>query len=99
MEHIRSKDGVPIAYGRSGEGVPLVLIHGATADHTRWMPILPELEKHFTVYAVDRRGRGKSGDADPYAIDREYEDVVTVVDSIPGPVNLLHGCGPRKPIS
>jgi pimeloyl-ACP methyl ester carboxylesterase len=89
MEHVTSKDGIPIAYKRSGEGQPLVLIHGAAADHTRWMPILPELEKHFTVYAVDRRGRGKSGDAEPYAIHREYEDVIAVVDSIPGPVNLL----------
>lgn len=89
MEHVTSKDGIPIAYERSGEGLPLVLIHGAAADHTRWTPILPELEKHFTVYAVDRRGRGQSGDVEPYTIEREYEDVVAVVDSIPGPVNLL----------
>lgn len=89
MEHVTSKDGVPIAYERSGEGLPLVLIHGTAADHTRWMPVLPGLEKHFTVYAVDRRGRGKSGDAESYTIDREYEDVAAVVDSIPGPVNLL----------
>ena len=89
MEQVRSKDGVPIAFERSGKGPPLVLVHGATADHTRWLPVLPEMEKHFTVYAVDRRGRGKSGDAEPYTIDREYEDVAAIVDSIPGPVNLL----------
>ena len=89
MEHVTAKDGIPIAYERSGEGLPLVLIHGAAADHTRWTPILPELEKHFTVYAVDRRGRGQSGDVEPYTIEREYEDVVAVVDSIPAPVNLL----------
>jgi pimeloyl-ACP methyl ester carboxylesterase len=65
------------------------LIHGAAADHTRWTLILPEIEKHFTVYAVDRRGRGQSGDVEPYTIEREYEDVAAVVDSIPGPVNLL----------
>lgn len=89
MEHVISKDGTPIGYERRGEGMPLVLIHGAAADHTRWKPILPELRKHFAVYAVDRRGRGQSGDAEPYGIEREYEDVVAVVDSIPGPVNLL----------
>jgi pimeloyl-ACP methyl ester carboxylesterase len=65
------------------------LIHGTAADHTRWAPILPGLEKYFTVYAVDRRGRGQSGDVEPYTIEREYEDVVAVVDSISGPVNLL----------
>jgi pimeloyl-ACP methyl ester carboxylesterase len=89
MEHATSKDGAPIAYERSGEGRPLVLIHGAAADHTRWTPILPALEKHFTVCAVDRRGRGQSGDVEPYNIEREYEDVAAIVDSIPGPVNLL----------
>jgi pimeloyl-ACP methyl ester carboxylesterase len=89
MKHVLSKDGVPIAYEQRGKGLPLVLIHGAAADHTRWAPILPGLEKYFTVYAIDRRGHGQSGDAEPYTIDREYEDVVAIVDSIPGPVNLL----------
>jgi len=89
MKHVLSKDGVPIAYEQRGKGLPLVLIHGAAADHTRWAPILPGLEKYFTVYAIDRRGRGQSGDVEPYTIEREYEDVVAIVDSIPGPVNLL----------
>ncbi|HYA91135.1 MAG TPA: alpha/beta hydrolase [Thermodesulfobacteriota bacterium] len=89
MEHVTSKDGVPIAYERCGQGPPLVLVHGSAADHTRWRPILQKMRKHFTVYAIDRRGRGQSGDAEPYAIEHEYEDVATTVDSIPGPVNLL----------
>jgi pimeloyl-ACP methyl ester carboxylesterase len=47
------------------------------------------LEKHFTVYAIDRRGRGGSGDAPDYAMEREFEDVAAVVDAIGGEVNLL----------
>ena len=89
METIRSKDGTRIAYERSGAGPALVLVHGTTADHTRWAPVLPMLERIFTVYAVDRRGRGQSGDAADYSIEREYEDIAAVVSSIPGPVNLL----------
>lgn len=89
METIRSKDGTRIAYERSGTGPALVLVHGTTADHTRWAPVLPMLERIFTVYAVDRRGRGQSGDAADYSIEREYEDIAAVVSSIPGPVNLL----------
>ncbi|MGH2627301.1 MAG: alpha/beta fold hydrolase, partial [Anaerolineales bacterium] len=75
MEKVRSDDGTLIAYQRSGEGPPLVLVHGTTADHTRWALILPELERHFSVYAMDRRGRGESGDAESYALEREFEDV------------------------
>ncbi len=89
VEHIKSKDGIPIAYERSGEGMPLVLIHGAGADHTRWKPILPGLAKYFAVYTLDRRGRGQSGDVEAYSLERESEDVDAMVESIPGPVNLL----------
>jgi len=86
---VMSKDETPIACWRTGQGPPLVLIHGTSADHTRWKPVLPAFEAHFSVYAVDRRGRGASGDSDKYAIEREFEDVAAVVDSIKKPVNLL----------
>jgi pimeloyl-ACP methyl ester carboxylesterase len=89
METLRSKDGTRIAYRRSGQGPPLVLVHGTAGDHTRWLPILPRLEERFTVIAVDRRGRGGSGDAEPYAIEREFDDVAAVVDAIGAPVALL----------
>jgi pimeloyl-ACP methyl ester carboxylesterase len=89
MATITSKDGTRIAYSRSGSGQPLVLVHGTTADHTRWSRLLPELEPHFTVYAIDRRGRGGSGDAAEYDIAREFEDVAAVIDAIGEPVFLL----------
>ena len=89
METITSTDGKMIAYERSGTGPPLVLVHGTTADHTRWAPVLPAFEQYFTVYAVDRRGRGGSGDAEPYVIEREFEDLVALVNSIEEPVFLL----------
>jgi non-heme chloroperoxidase len=89
VETITSKDGTPIAYRRSGEGPPLVLVHGTAADHGRWRPVLPALEERFTVYAIDRRGRGGSGDGDGYDMEREAEDIASVVDSIGDSVNLL----------
>jgi pimeloyl-ACP methyl ester carboxylesterase len=89
METTISRDGTRIAYRRSGEGPPLVLVHGTAANHGRWSPVLPALEERFTVYAMDRRGRGGSGDGHGYAIEREFEDVVAVIDSIGEPVNLL----------
>jgi pimeloyl-ACP methyl ester carboxylesterase len=89
QESVASKDGTPIAYRRSGEGPPLVLVHGTSADHSRWKPVLPAFERRFTVYAVDRRGRSGSGDSEDYSIEREFEDVAAVVHSIGAPVNLL----------
>lgn len=89
MQTITSVDGSRIAYERSGSGAPLVLVHGTTADHSRWEPVRPALAEHFTVYAMDRRGRGESGDSDTYSLDLEVEDVVALVDSIDEPVTLL----------
>jgi pimeloyl-ACP methyl ester carboxylesterase len=73
MEKVISKDGTPIAYHRQGSGPPLVLVHGAGSIAKRWFPIIPALEKNFTVFAMERRGRGESGDNEPYAFERELK--------------------------
>jgi pimeloyl-ACP methyl ester carboxylesterase len=96
-------DGVAIAVFRSGEGPPLVLVHGATADHTTWRTSGPLLAARHTLHAVDRRGRGRSGDPPPgvpYAIEREFDDLASVVDTISaesgGPVDVVgHSYGGR----
>ena len=55
-------------------------VEGSAADHHRWAPVQPALGERFTVLAIDRRGRGLSGDADGYPLEREYEDVAAVTD-------------------
>jgi len=82
MESITSVDGTEIAYEKTGEGPPIVLVHGSTGNHREWREVVPTLAETYTVYAIDRRGRGASGDADEYAIEREYEDVAAVVDHV-----------------
>lgn len=78
-----SADGTPIAVFSSGDGPPLLLVHGATADHTTWRTVGPLLAQSFRIHAIDRRGRGASGDgAGPYAIEREFEDVVAVAEAL-----------------
>ena len=90
MQTVTSRDRTRIAFWRSGTGPPLLLVHGGTYDHTTaWRFVVPELERHFTLYAMDRRGRGGSGDSPAYELQREAEDVAAVADSIGEPVNLL----------
>jgi len=88
-----SEDGTHIGYRRTGEGPPLVLVHGTSADHARWAPVLPALGERFAVYALDRRGQAGSGDAVDHSLEREVEDVAAVVDAVAGsvgaPVGLL----------
>jgi pimeloyl-ACP methyl ester carboxylesterase len=85
----KSPDGTTLSCRVAGIGSPLVLIHGAGNTSARWNPIVPLLEQDFSLYALDRRGRGESEDTAPYALQREFEDVVSVVDAIGRPVDVL----------
>lgn len=62
--------------------MPLILVHGASADHTTFRVLGPLLADEFDLFAIDRRGRGASGDTLPYAIDREFEDVAAVATAV-----------------
>jgi pimeloyl-ACP methyl ester carboxylesterase len=79
---VRSTDGTAIAVWVEGDGPPLVLVHGALNDHTTDRPFVDELRGSVTTFAIDRRGRGASGDCLDYAIEREFEDVAAVVDAV-----------------
>ena len=78
---VTSRDGTEIGYYTSGQGPPLLLVHGALGDHTRWDALRPHLEPHLTVDAMDRRGRGASGGPLGLRRPREFEDAA-VVDAV-----------------
>ncbi|MCB0341061.1 MAG: alpha/beta fold hydrolase [Pseudobdellovibrionaceae bacterium] len=63
-------------FTKRGRGEPLVLLHGLGSSHLDWEEQLPLLEQHFTVYALDFRGHGRSPRPDgPYSIPMFAEDV------------------------
>jgi pimeloyl-ACP methyl ester carboxylesterase len=71
-----------------------VLVHGAGSARWTFDLVRPHLERDFTVIAIDRRGRGDSGDGDGYSLEREYEDVAAVVrDAGEGAVLAGHSYG------
>ncbi|MFL5736117.1 MAG: alpha/beta fold hydrolase [Actinomycetota bacterium] len=79
MNTVKSDDGTTIGYDRAGDGPPVVLVCGGSVDRMSNAPLAQLLSEHFTTFNYDRRGRGDSGDTQPYTVEREIEDVGAVV--------------------
>jgi pimeloyl-ACP methyl ester carboxylesterase len=79
---VRSPDGVDIGLLSAGSGPPLPLVHGGVGQIERWAPVWDALAARWRVTAMDRRGRGSSGDGSGYAIADEFEDVAAVARSL-----------------
>ena len=68
---VRSKDGTTIAYEKTGQGPVVILVAAALADRGGTKRFAKLLSEHYTVINYDRRGRGKSGDTHPYAVEHD----------------------------
>lgn len=79
-----SKDGTQIAFEKFGNGPALVIVGGALSQRDGGKPLAAQLSQQFTVYVYDRRGRGQSGDVQPYAVEREIEDLAAVIQQAGG---------------
>lgn len=90
MHTVTSADGTTIAYERSGEGPPLILVGGAMSDRTAAAPLAALLSTSSTVVTYDRRGRGDSGDTQPYSPEREVEDLAALIEVLGGAASV-HG--------
>jgi pimeloyl-ACP methyl ester carboxylesterase len=79
VEPVTSADGCAIAVERSGDGPPVVFVNGAFSTRASGALLAALLGDEFAVYRYDRRGRGDSGDATEYAVEREVEDLDAVI--------------------
>lgn len=96
MNKVKSKDGTILAYDVYGTGRPLIYITGASCFRN-FKPIVDDVKvfgNEFTVFNYDRRGRGDSGDTQPYAVEREIEDIDAMIDAAGGSAFLYgHSSG------
>ena len=88
MDSVTSKDGTTIAFDRLGAGPPVVLVSGGSVDRGSNAPLADVLASQFTVLNYDRRGRGPSSDTEPYAVQREIEDIDAVIGAAGGSAGL-----------
>ena len=92
MPTVTSKDGTKIAFDKLGSGPAIIIVNGAI-QFRAFDPVMAQiadmLSKHFTVYNYDRRGRGESGDTQPFAKQREIEDLQAMVADAGGKAMVL----------
>lgn len=89
-DHVRSADGTGIAFWRSGEGKPLVLVHGVMVDRVHWDAVRPLFEDVASVVAIDRRGHG---DSEPgpatHSLADEVADLAAVIEVCASRVDVV----------
>ena len=90
---VKGSGDVDIGLLTAGAGSPLLLVHGGVGQIERWQPIWDRLSARWRVTAMDRRGRGSSGDAEEYSIADEFEDVTRVAQALAedagGPIDVF----------
>ncbi len=82
MEKIKL-NGIELAYARSGQGIPMVLIHGYPLDHTIWDPVVSLLKDDFALILPDLRGFGGSETPrGPYRMVDLAADIAALLDRL-----------------
>jgi 3-oxoadipate enol-lactonase len=76
-------NGTTIAFAQSGQGAPILLLHGAEADHSMFDAFAPLLAAHFTVVAYDQRDSGDTRNpAMPYGLAELADDAAALIAAL-----------------
>ena len=88
-------DGTHIPVWLSGQGRPLLMVHGAIANHEAWEPVRPHLERsgEVQVATMDRR-TNLEDPFQPLDLETEFLDIATVAQELGDEVDLFgHSSG------
>ena len=95
MQTVTSADRSTIAYDQAGAGPAVILVNGALGSRELdrrfklMTGISDRLADRFTVINYDRRARGDSTEAGPFAVEREIEDIAALVTAAGGDASLF----------
>lgn len=90
-------NGIETYYEDYGDGQPIIMLHGATADHQVWAEQLQPLTEDYRLLLYDLRGHGKTGGSthDRYTVDMYVDDLAAFIHALDlnRPVVLGHSMG------
>jgi pimeloyl-[acyl-carrier protein] methyl ester esterase len=73
----------------SGEGPPLVLLHGWAMHSGLWGPLVPHLAANFRVHAVDLPGHGRSAVGSAFTLDGVVEAIAAAFADERRPLTVI----------
>lgn len=82
MTHFIADDGAKIHFKDTGQGPPIVMLHGWTANHQEWFPFLPALTARHRVIRWDARGHGghEPSGTTPPTVSRMARDLENLLE-------------------
>jgi len=84
-------DGQVLYYEKTGEGKPLIMLHGNNESHEIFNEAIEVLSDTYTVYAIDSRGQGMSATPKEFHyIDMAY-DVINFITTLKIKKPILYG--------
>ena len=75
-------NGIELFYEISGQGRPLILVHGNGEDHHIFDALVAKLKNHYTCYCIDSRGHGLSSSVAVYSYQSMAEDIIEFIKSL-----------------
>src|SRR5262245_63670550 len=76
-------NGMQMYYEVSGQGDPLIVLHGAYMNIPAMGAIIPKLAQTHKVYALEFQGHGRTTDIDrPITYPNLADDVATFMDAV-----------------
>lgn len=74
---------VQLYFEETGQGVPVILLHGFPLDHTTWDRITPSLKEKARLILPDLRGHGRSPATEGvYSMRLLAEDIAALMDKL-----------------
>jgi pimeloyl-ACP methyl ester carboxylesterase len=91
----RSADGTGLVVRESGQGRPIVVVHGGMGAAAHWDPVSELLAPSWRILGLERRLYGRSGPPQsPHSMAHEAEDVVAVLAAVGEPAIVVgHSSG------
>ena len=85
-------------FRKTGNGHPIIILHGLYGSSDNWFTIARKLENNYTIYLPDARNHGRSPHNTVHTYEAMRDDLKEFIDShkIKNPILIGHSMGGKR---